>query len=879
LLIQGSLLESRGQTDRAGANYDEALTLARAVGRRMLEADALQFLGILEFKRAQWKESLEHFHAALAISQEEGDREMFGAGLSALASDYQSMGEVRKAIEYLDQALPIFRELSNMFRYSNALYNLGNSYQALDDYPKAIGYYREALPILSKMNSPLGQAYILMAMGHAYRAMGDDDRADSYFRQATGMWRKTGEKQGESFALNASAALALQSRNYSQAIDLYQQSLAISHDAGFQRQESSALAAISEVYMTEKDAHHSLDLAIQAGALADKIGAQQQRAVALYQEGRARRALHDYAAAREALEQANALMGVVGSRVQQTNVVFELAALDRDTGSLEAGRDRILKSLDSLEQTGASVGSAESRMLFAASHRKSFDLAVDIEMQMHETGEALELSERARARELVDLIRGARLDIRQGADPRLLDRERRVQELLDAKHDRLMRMLEASHAPALEAQARKEIDELLQQYRDTEDEIRRQSPRYGALIEPRVFSLGDLQAELPGPDTALIEFWLGQERSYAWLVTKKSVEGFELPTRDAIESAARRAYASLDARNVEREESLAARKQRVSEADREFAQSAAELSKMLLGPIQGISGMRRLWVVSDGALEYLPFAALPMPGAQTPLVATHEILRLPSASVMAEMSSEASARRPAPLSVAVFADPVFRADDERVANVGARQASDPPRAASDVDLFNLPRLYFSRQEADAIRTLGGGEKTREILDFDASRVEAEKPSLRDYRVIHFATHALLDSKNPELSGLVLSMIDRQGRPQDGFLRLHEIYNLKLNADLVVLSACRTALGPEVQGEGLIGLTRGFMYAGAPQVLASLWSIRDNATTWFMTKFYEALLKRHQTPEAALRAAQLAMMKDSRWSQPYYWAAFTVQGAR
>lgn len=245
---------------------------------------------------------------------------------------------------------------------------------------------------------------------------------------------------------------------------------------------------------------------------------------------------------------------------------------------------------------------------------------------------------------------------------------------------------------------------------------------------------------------------------------------------------------------------------------------------------------------------------------------------------MAEMRSDTSGRRTAPLSVAVFADPVFRADDERVANVTARQASDPPRAASDVDLFNLPRLYFSRQEADAIHTLGGG-KTREILGFDATRAEAEKPALGDYRVVHFATHALLDSKIPELSGLVLSMIDRQGRPQDGFLRLHEVYNLKLNADLVVLSACRTALGAEVQSEGLIGLTRGFMYAGAPQVLASLWSIRDNATTWFMTRFYEALIERHQTPEAALREAQLAMIKDSRWNQAYYWAAFTVQGAR
>lgn len=155
----------------------------------------------------------------------------------------------------------------------------------------------------------------------------------------------------------------------------------------------------------------------------------------------------------------------------------------------------------------------------------------------------------------------------------------------------------------------------------------------------------------------------------------------------------------------------------------------------------------------------------------------------------------------------------------------------------------------------------------------------KSPALVDYRVLHFATHAFLDSNHPELSGIVLSMVDRQGRPQDGFLHLHEIYNLKLNADLVVLSACRTALGREVRSEGLVGLTRGFMYAGAPQVLASLWDVRDRSTAELMRRFYEALLRRGRPPGAALREAQLSMLRDPRWSNPYYWAAFVMEGER
>jgi CHAT domain-containing protein len=881
LLVQGQVLEARGEMDDAAAGYREAIRLAHDGSRPFFEAGGLMFLAVLEHNRGNWNESLDLSLRTLAIYKDEGAQEGMAEALAGIAANYRSLGELREAISYSEKALPIFRELSEWSRYGNSLYNLASCHSALDDYPKALKIYGEALPLFRKLNSAIGQAYVLMGLGQIYRNVGDDQRADSYFRQATAEWRKTNNKQEETFALNATAEMAARRRQFSKAADLYQQALAISRAAGFQRSQEITLAGLSELSMSKGDARGSLDFATQESTLANKTGDQQQESVALFQQGRAQRALRNYDAAREALEKANTLSETVGNRVQQSNVTYELAALDRDTGQLEAGRDRLLRSLDALEQAGANAGSAESRMLFAASHRKSFDLAVDIEMQMREPVKGFGLSERARARTLVDLIRGARLDIRQGADPALLDRERHVEELLDATHDRLMRMLGSSHSPASEAQARSKIDELLQQYRDVEDEIRRQSPRYSALIEPRTLSIGDVQAELPDSRTALIEFWMGNERSYAWLITKSECRGVELPASTEIEGLARRAYKALNARNTfnAQDESMEQRKQRLAGADREFDRLSQELSRLLLKPLPDLAGFHRLWIVSDGALEYVPFAALPLPGTRTPLVADHEIVRLPSASVIAEIRSEVSARRPAPLSVAVFADPVFRADDERFLKSAARQAADTPRAAADVDLNSLPRLYFSRQEADAIARFSPGGKSREILDFDASRTEVKKPGLRDYRVVHFATHALLDSKNPELSGLVMSMIDREGRPQDGFLRLHEVYSLKLNADLVVLSACSTALGTDVRGEGLIGLTRGFMYAGAPQVMATLWGIRDNATTWFMTRFYESLLERHQTPEAALRAAQLAMRQDPRWSQPYYWAAFTMQGAR
>jgi CHAT domain-containing protein len=203
------------------------------------------------------------------------------------------------------------------------------------------------------------------------------------------------------------------------------------------------------------------------------------------------------------------------------------------------------------------------------------------------------------------------------------------------------------------------------------------------------------------------------------------------------------------------------------------------------------------------------------------------------------------------------------------------------RAVAETDAINasrrLPRLLFSGEEAKAILSLAPAGDALKALDFAASRATAMSDELGKYRIVHFSTHGLLNNLHPELSGIVLSLVDEHGRPQDGFLRLHDIYNLKLPADLVVLSACQTALGKEISGEGLVGLTRGFIHAGAARVVASLWKVDDRASAELMKNFYREMLKEKQRPAAALRAAQVAMWRQKRWQSPYYWAAFTLQG--
>jgi CHAT domain-containing protein/Tfp pilus assembly protein PilF len=881
LSVLGLASMARGESDQARARYLAMLAAAQKSGDPVREADAHNDLGLLEFQLANFVEGDGHYSHALAIYRQENEPVRVAQELNNLGVLYSTSGDPRKALRYFEEALPIRKTLAQPGSYANTIYNAAVSYAAVGDYQQALDGYNAALPIFRRVAHRSGEAYTLQELAETYIWLGENSRAEDLLRQGLVIRRAISDKLGEVQTLNVLADSLTRQHRYSEALQEYRESLSISHTAGYQRQEAQTLADLGQVLLRTGEPSSSLDSLTKSLDLSRKIGEKLAEASALHLEGIAWRRLAEPKRAREALNQALAIRTDAGARSSEADTLLELARLDFEEGLLPQSAAGVTDAISLVESMRANLGSHQSRMDLAASHRAFYELAIDIAMQSQDAGKAFEISERARARGLVDLVTEARLDLREGVDPALLERERGVRELLDAKHERLMRLLAANHSAARETADRREIDELMERYEAVETEIRVKSPQYAALTQPRPLTLAEIQALLPDSGTSLIEFWLGEKRSYVWIVSKTDCRGFALPPRAAVESLARRAYEALNARNESRDETLAQRDQRLKSARGEFDRAAASLSSQLFGPLGGALKTHRLWIVADGALAYVPFAALPVPGSPHALLLTgHEIVGLPSASVLAAVREQAAVRHAPDRMVAVFADPVFRANDERVTGHAAAAADGPVnRAAADSGVRDLPRLYFSRQEAEAIRSFAPPNQTRTALDFDASRAEAKKPDLARYRVVHFATHGLLDSRHPELSGIVLSMVDRAGQPQDGFLRLDEIYNLKLNADLVVLSACQTALGEEVRSEGLIGLTRGFMYAGSPQVLASLWSVRDRAVAELMRRFYESLLRHHLTPEAALRSAQLSMMQDPRWSDPYYWAAFVLQGSR
>lgn len=483
---------------------------------------------------------------------------------------------------------------------------------------------------------------------------------------------------------------------------------------------------------------------------------------------------------------------------------------------------------------------------------------------------------------MLETLTEANADIRKGVEPKLLEAERRTQQQLDALEKRRVELVNNSN-PAQAANIKNQLASLqtaepalLGQYRDIQTKIRATSPEYAALTQPQALTLAQIQQQVLDNDTVLLEYSLGKERRYLWAVTKTSITSYQLPKQADIEAAAKTFRNTLTAPSQRNNPSR-------------VAAASQALSKIILAPAASKLGKKRLVIVSDGALQYIPFAALSLPSkakSAIPLVFEHEIVTLPSASTIIVLRRDIINRKPAPKALAILADPVFSRNDERVKQI----APNTPKAIANTPLdlqflaksiaeagIESDRLPQTRTEAEQILKLVPANQSSHLFDFAANRNAATNPDLSQYRIVHFATHGILNSKNPELSGVILSLVDDKGMAQNGFLRLHDIYNLNLPAELVVLSACRTGLGAGAKGEGLVGLTRGFMYAGSPRVVVSLWYVSARATAELITRFYKGILKNNLKPAAALRKAQVEMSQSPQWKSPYNWAGFVLQG--
>jgi CHAT domain-containing protein/tetratricopeptide (TPR) repeat protein len=520
--------------------------------------------------------------------------------------------------------------------------------------------------------------------------------------------------------------------------------------------------------------------------------------------------------------------------------------------------------------------------------------------------EAFRVSEEGRARSLLDMLGEVNAQITEGVPPDLLKRKQDNLESQQQIADQLTGINLAADQKRKPTELEADLDKLQVEFDEIENQIRTASPRYAALTAAQPLSLADVQQKVLDDNTVLLEYCLGGDRSYLFAVARSGVVLFKLPARAEVDKLATDFRAQLIPPKLQRRIvgiDIADDQKRglgivqgPSENLVAFAAASNALYKAAVEPAANVIGDKRLLIVADGALNYIPFEALvkTTDGADYSslnyLIKTNEVVYSPSASVVAairQQSAPSTSKR-----LLLIADPIFRADDPRLGGMAVQTSGEArglglglASAVSDVAGtggqtpvgMQLARLAGTRVEAQEIAKIAsaGGGQPDVWTDLTASEDNVRSRDVSNYRVVHIATHGLLDAERPQFTGVVLSLVGN--KTGDGFLRTDEIFNLKIGNSLVMLSACETGLGKEKRGEGVIGLTRAFMYAGAPTVGVSLWSVADKSTAELMTDFYRRLLANSAPPSTAMRDAQLAMINGKKYSAPFYWAPFVLVG--
>lgn len=853
------------------------------------EAEAENCAGEASSSLSRLHKSIEHFQRALDLWIAANDKSGQALANLNIAYGYADLGDLQKAHTLFTQSLSLYQEQGDKRGEARALTGLGTIHSFLGEKQAALDKHVKAMDLLRTIGDHAGEAVARNSIGKAYEDLNNLPIALDNYKQALHLYQEQGNVEFESVTRYYIGRTYNSLGDTQTALQFFGESVTQSKLVGQRRVIAYALSAISAIQSKAGHSEEALVQLQQALQLYQRIGDRRGQANALNELANIHRALSQNAKALTYHKRALALYRAAGDKHGEATTLYNMAVVERALGDLNNALTHVKKSNDAIETLRSQVVSPDLRASYYASVHKHAELYIDLLLrQGNLTGDkaaqesAFEMSEHSRSRALLEILGEAAAQIRQGVNPTLLEQERGLQQKLNAQALYQMRLLANKPDPnELETVAR-DIRDLTTSYRELQTQIKQQSPRYANLLQPQPLKLERIQSELTG-NTILLEYFLGAERSYLWAVTNDSLTAYELPARAVVESLVKSVCASLVARQTVDESDLNAYNDRIALADAEYWKQAGQLSEVLLGPIRERIEGKTILVVADGALQFLPFGALPEPGKAgyqgsaepIPLIVGHEIVSLPSASILATIRQTSRVGSTAEKLIAILADPVFSFTDSRVSSLNAAALQENSQLT---DKTTLPRLPATKAEAESIMVTVPAGAGMMATGFDADRTMALSSELGQYKIVHLATHGIIDMVIPEMSGIMFSLVGRDGKSKEGFVQLHDIYNMNLsNTQLVVLSACETSLGKEVRGEGLVGLSRGFIYAGASSVIASLWKVDDRATRQLMTQFYKGLFEEGLTASAALRKAKVNMWQQSRYREPFYWAAFALQG--
>lgn len=895
---------ARDQLGKAWKTLGDCGAKANAIVKNAC-GESLSNLGEVVYSEGNMLKAAEQFKNALQFLA--GDRK--GQAKAHLFAGYiAGSGARERAIQEISQALALYQATNDKKGEGLALTTLGLARSFEEDQDQAIELHARAIGIFQLIGDRHSQAIALNAVGQAYERLNNLPAALSQYEQALAIFHDRGALDLESVTVLLLANIHRLSNRFEQALALYERGLKLSRAAGKQRTEANALSEMALVFAAQHRTEETLRQYRKLLRFYEAIGDRRGLAIALNAQGDFLLKIDRKRDAANTLHRAMSLSEKIGDLGVLIPVLHNTARAERALGHLDEALAVVKRSLKMIEDLRRNVGSPELRASYFSGVRKNYELCIDIlsDLDFARPGagyaaEAFLVSEKSRARTLVDVIMESEADFRSSASKELISRERELRALLrvQAQYQLGLKLNDQSAGEISEGE--NQIVQLTSEYQRVQAKLREQNPRAAiSLTQFEPLSLQQVQDEL-GANDLLLEFSLGEEKSHLWAVSANSCRGFELPSRQVIEDAVIEYYGFVTARQRLDDQAMSSTyTTELEDSDKHLPQKARDLSQMLFGQVTERLKDKRLLLVTEGALQRVPFDALPVPltePAGAPVVQMnsrylleeYEIDALPS---VATLRAIREARRQSPDApdkiAAVIADPVFTRSDERVhgspLSAIANAADDEnrhesaQRALENLRRQNGPtRLIHASEEADAIEAVAPPGTTMVAKGFDASRETAVSSRLGEYQILHFATHGFLDDEHPELSSIILTMVDKNGHSKNGVLPLHDIYNLELSAELTVLSACQTALGKDIRGEGFMGLAHSFISAGSKSVVASLWKVDDRATATLMKNFYHSMLQEGMSPAAALRAAKLKVMADKRWGAPYYWAGFVVQG--
>jgi CHAT domain-containing protein/tetratricopeptide (TPR) repeat protein len=885
----------RNDYQAANREAKRALTLSEEVAYLPGSAYALSSLGAILHYHGEETQSLEYFQKSLRISEQLADRRGKARTLSFISYVNHNMGDLPKALENQITALELWQSVHDQLGVADALQEIGNIYAVREQLKLAETLQTESLSLYTQIGNQLGEGYISDDMGYYYEHLDDAARAITFYREASNIGRHLGSALLGFTALSDLIRVELFLGHSQSAVVHSMQEKAYALHMSDARLAAFAEEDMGDVFSSlalpnESSKHYQV--ALRTFQRMDDPATQAELLLKL---AHLAEKANDSKKVIELSRASEVLSHQVDDEHSAAEALYTIAYAEFNASNFLGARAQLEKCLKAVDDPSWEVRTHEQELYWLADIHKYYELYIETLISLnavapdnHLAERAFEFAERGRTRALVEAIRRPP-DTPIYSDPLLEPHKwgppgiegNGANETLKSSPEWNASNQGRGVSGTLPNQKITESWTAKSEEHDLETAV--------AATRMSFEDLGEIQ-QLLGDDDMLLEFSLGDQQSFLWTLTTKKFATYRLPRRQVIEESVRHTRDWIVS-NGQDNQAGSVPTPAVSPQKRD---PMLELSRMLLGSVPDLAKSRRLLFVPDGALHFVPFSSLPIDESRgraktvrRPLIIDHEVVVVPSMQVVADLRDLHNKAHEPSTGIVIIADPIFEKDDPRIKNSGRRTSSITDDVLQDELKVNsspgrpdgqgLSRLQFSGEEARSIATMAREESVTKLDGANASLASVQGLKEKSYKIVHFATHALVDGRRPEMSGVVLSLFNRKGDSIDGYLRVEDIYRLGWSADLVVLSGCSTALGKDLRGEGVVGLTSAFLAHGNPRIVSSLWKVDDEATSAFMQQFYRSLLTRKASPSEALRDAELFLMAQPRWQSPYYWGAFVLEG--